>query len=318
MNNADNVTAGELLNILCPMLTQFAAVAREGQITKAATALDVPQPTVTRHLARLENVLGVRLCKRVPSGMELTPAGERLREPVDQALAMLAEAIDGLDSCRVLQRISVGFLHTLGEELVPSLLRQFAEEHPDCQFSLVETSADQLLHRLTEGQVELCLTSPLPVESGVSVTRLGVQQLVLAVPAHHELAAQTAIPLAAAASDDFMSLEPQNYMRQMADNLCRVAGFEPRITFEAAGISTLRGLVAAGLGVAIVPLAPAPIAGMAEVPLTDAGAYREIGLAWRARTSISRAAVVFRDFLTQQFDGGAPLRYGISQKDSHE
>jgi DNA-binding transcriptional LysR family regulator len=311
MNNADNVTAGELLNILCPMLTQFSAVAREGQITKAASALEVPQPTVTRHLARLENVLGVRLCKRVQGGIELTPAGDRLVEPVERALALLAEAIDGLDSCSVLQQISVGFLHTLGEEMVPSLLRRFGEQHPDYKFSLIEASADQLLHRLTEGHVELCLTSPLPVETGVNVARLGVQQLVLAVPAHHELARETRIPLAAAASDDFVSLEPQNYMRQMSDNLCRVAGFEPRITFEAAGISTLRGLVAAGLGVAIVPLAPSPIAGLVEISLTDPDAYREIGLAWQARTGIRRAAIVFRDFVTQQFGDGA-RQYGIS------
>ena len=73
MNNADNGTAEQLLNVLCPMFTQFAAVARELQITKAAKALDVPQPTVTRHLARLENVLGVRLCKRVRGGIALTP-----------------------------------------------------------------------------------------------------------------------------------------------------------------------------------------------------------------------------------------------------
>jgi DNA-binding transcriptional LysR family regulator len=109
MNNAENVTADALLNILCPMFTQFAAVARERQITKAASALDVPQPTVTRHLARLENVLGVRLCKRVQGGIALTPEGERLVDPVEEALGLLAQAIDRLDSSNVLQRISFGF-----------------------------------------------------------------------------------------------------------------------------------------------------------------------------------------------------------------
>jgi DNA-binding transcriptional LysR family regulator len=320
MNNAGNVTADKLLNVLCPMFTQFAAVARERQITKAASALDVPQPTVTRHVARLENVLGVRLCKRVQGGIALTPEGDSLVEPVEQALALLAQAIDGLDSGSVLQRISLGFLHTLGEEMVPSLLRRFGEEHPEYKFSLVEASADQLLDRLTEGHVELCLTSPLPVDPDIAVIRLGVQQLVLAVPAQHDLARETEIPLAAAASDDFVALEPHNYMRQMSDNLCRLAGFEPRITFEAAGISTLRGLVAAGLGVAIVPMAPSPVAGLIEVRVSDSDAFREIGLAWRARTGIRQAAIVFRDFVTRQFDNvaargcdaGTILRYGIS------
>lgn len=301
MNNAENITADALLNILCPMFTQFAAVARERQITKAASALNVPQPTVTRHLARLENVLGVRLCKRVQGGMELTPEGERFVEPVEEALGLLAHAIDELDSSNLLQRISFGFLHTLGEEMVPSLLRQFAVENPQFKFSLVEASADQLLNRLTADHIELCLTSPLPADPDLEVVRLGVQQLVLAVPAGHELAQETEIPLAAAASDDFVGLEPHNLMRQMSDDLCRVAGFEPRITFEAAGISTLRGLVAAGLGVAIVPVAPSPVPRLVELPLADSGAYREIGLAWRARTASRQAAIVFREFVRRRF-----------------
>jgi len=300
MNNLHKATAAEILNILCPMLTQFAAVAREGQITKAASALDVPQPTITRHLARLESVLGVRLYKRVQGGMSLTAAGDRLVAPVEQALALLGEVIDGLDSGNVSQRISFGFLHTLGEEMVPSLLWRFGREHPEYRFSLVEASADQLLQRLAEGDIELCLTSPLPVESGVDTARLGMQKLVLAVPAHHELARETQTPLAAAASDDFVSLKPHNYMRQMSDNLCRIAGFEPRVAFEAAGISTLRGLVAAGLGVAIVPVAPSPVSGLVEVSLTDPDAYREIGLAWRTKSGIRRAALTFRDFMTRQ------------------
>jgi DNA-binding transcriptional LysR family regulator len=192
--------------------------------------------------------------------------------------------------------------------MVPSLLRRFATEHPQFKFSLVEASADQLLNRLTAGNIELCLTSPLPVNPDVDVVRLGVQQLVLAVPPQHDLARETEIPLAAAASDDFVGLEPHNYMRQMSDNLCRVAGFEPRITFEAAGISTLRGLVAAGLGVAIVPVAPSPVPGLIELPLCDSDAYREIGLAWRARTGLRQRAIVFRDFVTRRFDSATTTR----------
>src|SRR5690349_3197577 len=140
MNNLHKATAAEILNILCPMLTQFAAVAREGQITKAASALDVPQPTITRHLARLESVLGVRLYKRVQGGMSLTAAGDRLVAPVEQALGLLGEAIDGLDSGIVSQRISFGFLHMLGVVLVQSFVSRFGSEHPEYSFSVVEAS----------------------------------------------------------------------------------------------------------------------------------------------------------------------------------
>ncbi|MFI5613421.1 LysR family transcriptional regulator [Amycolatopsis sp. NPDC051903] len=283
------------------MFVQFAAVAREGQVTKAAAALGVPQPTVTRHLARLENVLGVRLYTRAQGGMTLTTDGEQLVKPVQQALGVLATAIDDLQARAAREQVRLGFLHTLGEQAVPLLLRRFARQAPLIKFAMVQDSADQLLRRLREGQLELCLTSPLPAQPDVEVARLGQQRLVLAVPASHVLAGEPEVPLAAAASDDFVTLGAGNHMRQMADNLCRAAGFEPRVAFETAGISTVRGLVAAGLGVAIVPAAPAPVAGLVEVPLTDAGAYREVGLVWRVDVELAGPARRFRSFAVDEF-----------------
>ncbi len=301
MNSPPELNSDDVLNILCPMFVQFAAVAREGQVTKAAAALGVPQPTLTRHLARLESVLGVRLYARVQGGMTLTADGEKLVQPVKHALDVLAAAIDGLQAGAARQHVRLGFLHTLGERMLPRLLRRFAEQSPSIKFSFVQDSADQLLRRLSAGEVEMCLTSPVPVRPDVGVARLGLQHLVLAVPADHVLAEEVDAPLAAAASDDFVTLAPGNYMRQMADDLCRSAGFEPRIAFEAAGVSTLRGFVAAGLGVAIVPAAPTPVPGLVEVPLTDAGAFREVGLIWPADVELAEPARLFRRFVVGQF-----------------
>jgi DNA-binding transcriptional LysR family regulator len=303
----------KVLNALCPMLVQFAAVAREGQITRAAAELGVPQPTVTRHLARLESVLGVRLFTRGPGGITLTPDGESLLEPVEQALDLLLSGVSSLSTAGPGEpRISLAFLHTLGEETVPSLLRRFGEAAPHATFSLVQDSAVGLLQRLADGEADLCLTSPLPDVPDLSVVRLGVQRLVLAVPKHHDLAREPEIALAAAASEDFVTLEPDNQMRKMADALCQAVGFEPRITFEASGVSTLRGLVAASLGVAIVPAAPSPAAGVTEVPLTDEGAYREIGLAWRRNASPPALADEFRRFVIDRFGSGPfTVRDGI-------
>jgi DNA-binding transcriptional LysR family regulator len=301
------------LNALCPILVQFAAVAREGQITRAADALGVPQPTVTRHLARLEGVLGVRLYTRGPGGVTLTADGEMLLEPVGRVLALLLGGVSRLEAAGPGERrVSLAFLHTLGEETVPSLLREFGEIAPHATFSLIQDSANGLLRRLADGEVELCLTSPLPDDPALNVVRLGVQRLVLAVPEHHDLAREPATALAAAASEDFVTLEPHNHMRNMADALCQAVGFEPHITFEASGVSTLRGLVAAGLGVAIVPAAPSPAAGVVEVPLADKGAYREIGLAWRRDISLPGLAEEFRRFVVDRF-GSEPftVRDGI-------
>lgn len=292
----------KVLNAFCPMFVQFAAVAREGQITRAAATLGIPQPTVTRHLARLESMLGVRLFTRVQGGMVLTADGERLLEPVEAALALLLSGVDRLRAVPPERRVSVAFLHTLGEETLPSLLRSFGEVAPHVRFSLVQDSADQLLRRLLDGEVELCVTSPLPEVPQLDVVCLGVQRLVLAVPEHHDLAREQATALAAAASEDFVTLEPDNHMRKMADALCLAVGFEPRVTFEASGVSTLRGLVAAGLGVAILPAAPSSATGVVEVPLTDKGAYREIGLAWRRQVVLPEPTEEFRRFVIERFE----------------
>ena len=301
MNTYKGATAQEILNSLCPMLTQFAAVAREGQITKAANALKVPQPTVTRHLASLESILGVRLGKRTREGISLTDEGEKLIEPIQEATTILANAIDRLTSHSVVQATSFGFLHTLGEEVVPGLLREFADCHENYRFSLMESSADQLLGSLADGDVELCITAPLPESSLFSVRSLGLQQIVLAVPEHHELSGEKNVPLSAVASDEFVTFEWGNHMRRISDSLCYEAGFEPRIAFEAGEIGTLRGLVAAGLGVALVPAAPSPIRGLVEIVLADPAAVREIGLVWLAHGELRPQTKKFREFIIERF-----------------
>jgi DNA-binding transcriptional LysR family regulator len=104
----------------------------------------------------------------------------------------------------------------------------------------------------------LCLTSPLPDEAGLVVRRLDEQRLRLVVPAGHRLAHRRRIRLAEAAADVFVTLEPGFGLRRITDALCAEAGFTPRVAFEGEEAETLRGLVAAGLGVALLPPRPSP------------------------------------------------------------
>jgi DNA-binding transcriptional LysR family regulator len=293
MNRRDS-ELDSLLNVLSPMFVQFAEVARVGQVTRAAARLGVPQPSVTRHIARLENVLGVRLFSRTPRGLELTAAGRSLVDPVERALTALTDGIAALDRGTTSAPVSLGFLHTLGELVVPDLLRSFKEVCPEVVFALRQDSADRLLADLAEGAIDLCLTSPAPDQADLRSVGLGTQRLVLAVPEGHDLADLESTQLVAAASDDFVTLGENNHLRLLVEGLCRGVGFEPRVVFEASGVSTIRGLVAVGMGVSVVPPAPAPIAGLVEVPLSDDGAYREIALAWRASSPLPPAVQDFR------------------------
>jgi len=131
--------------------------------------------------------------------------------------------------------------------------------------------------------------------------RVLVEPLVLAVPTTHRLAAHDAVPLADVAHEPFVLRRAPSGMRTTTLALCAAAGFEPQVAFEADDVATVRGLVGAGLGVGVVPAmglsAPTTFAGVRLVPLRDADARRDVGLAWVAGRQLLPSAEAFRRFV---------------------
>ena len=119
----------------------------------------------------------------------------------------------------------------------------------------------------------------------------------LVVPADHRLATRKRIRLAEAADEIFVTLEPGYGLRRITDDLCKEAGFRPRIAFEGEEAETLRGLVAAGLGVALLPPPAVPRPGVAELTVTAPRAAREIGVAWLADRPDTPPVAAFKKFL---------------------
>ena len=292
--------ADAALDALVPRLRQFIAVAREEHLTRAAEALGVPQPTLSRSMARLEADLAVPLFSRPGRTIRLTRHGRLLLDAAERAVAALAGPIDRLareaDPAR--GRVALAFLHTLGTDAVPRLLRDFRTGHPDVRFTLVQGGADVLLARLLAGEVDICLTAPLPAEPGVAVRALDEQRIDLFVPAGHRIARRHGIRLAEAAGEDFICMEPGYGLRIIADELCRAAGFAPRIAFEGEEVATASGLVGAGLGVALLPATPSLLAdpAIAGVRVTEPKAARTVGLAWLEAGQAMGPVCAFRDF----------------------
>ena len=137
--------------------------------------------------------------------------------------------------------------------------------------------------------------------SSVPVSDLLPEPLVLAVPLSHRLAEHEAVALAAVADEPFVMRRAPSGMRSQTLALCEAAGFAPTIDFEADDLPTVRGLVAAGLGVAVVPAmglpAPATFARTRMLPLTEAHAHREVGVAWVTGRPLLPSAESFRRFL---------------------
>lgn len=285
--------------VLAPRLAQFAAIARQEHVTRAAEQLGIPQPTLSRALARLEADLGVDLFTRQGRSLRLTPAGRTFLRAAERSLAEVERAAHAvrLDADPDGGLVAFGFLHTLGSETVPALLRAFREEHPRVRFQLVQTYGESLLDRLRAGELDLCLTSPPPDRSGLVVRRLDEQRLRLVVPLGHRLAGRRRVRLAEAAAEEFVTLEPGYGLRRITDALCAEAGFSPRVAFEGEEAETLRGLVAAGLGVALLPPPAVPRPGVAEVTVTAPRAVREIGVAWLDGHPDTPPVAAFKTFL---------------------
>ena len=267
-------------------------------MTKAAVRLGLAQSTLSRNIARLEADLGVPLFVRVGRAVRLTRQGQQLLPHVERALVALGDGLDELaaelDPDR--GRVAFAFLNSLGVRAVPVILRDFRARHPAVTFALVQNSHDEMLVKLRSGTVDLCLTSPPPDEPGLRTRKLDEQRLALLVPRGHRLAGRRRIRLIEAADEDFVGLERGYGLRRITDDCCRQAGFEPRLAFEGEEIDTVLGLVATGLGVALLPtgLAGRFAHDVVELTVIAPPTSRAIALVWLADRVLPPPVDAFR------------------------
>ncbi|UQI48215.1 LysR substrate-binding domain-containing protein [Streptomyces sp. HU2014] len=284
---------------LTPRLAQFVAVARHEHVTRAAQQLQMPQSTLSRSMVRIEKDLGVALFARHGRTVSLTAAGRAFLASVEKALSDVDRAAESVqaDADPTSGKVAFGFLHTLGSETVPELIRAFRADHPRVRFQLVQGYGEAMLERLRYGDLDLCLTSPLPDAPDLAARRLDEQKLRLVVPEDHPLASRKRVRLAEAATELFVTLEPGYGLRRITDALCAEAGFTPKVAFEGEDPETLRGLVAAGLGVGLLPPPAVPRPGVVELTVTAPRAFREIGVAWLDGHPDTAPVAAFKKFL---------------------
>ncbi|WP_369376833.1 LysR family transcriptional regulator [Streptomyces sp. cg36] len=294
-----NSNEEDIVTALAPRLAYFAGVARHEHVTRAAQELGVPQSTLSRAMVRLEEDLGVALFARRGRTVSLTPAGRTFLASAERALAEVARAAESVrsDADPATGKVAFGFLHTMGSETVPGLIRAFRVDHPRVRFTLVQNYGEAMIERLRAGELDLCLTSPVPDAPDLVARRLDEQRLRLVVPEDHRLATRRRVRLAEAADETFVTLEPGYGLRRITDDLCARAGFTPRVAFEGEEAETLRGLVAAGLGVALLPPPAVARPGVVELTVTAPRAVREIGVAWLDGHPDTPPVAAFKAFL---------------------
>jgi len=291
------VSHENLTTQVAPHLLLLTTLRKTSNITQTAALLGIPQPTVSRRIAALARVLGGPLTVPAGRGIRLTRAAELLADAAERGLA----AVDA--GARLAReeispetgRVVLGFLHLLGRSLVPSLLRGYSAQRPGVRFTLVQGSRQDMVDRLLAGELDLTLLAPLPDDPALEGAALLEQDILLSVPAGHRLAGRARVRMTELAAERFVLLEPGYGLRRITDDLCAAAGFTPRIAFEGQESDTVRGLVAAGLGVALLPrFEPGSPAGVAEVPI-DPPVQRTIGLVWRTGEHLPPAVAGFRE-----------------------
>ncbi|WP_052593667.1 LysR family transcriptional regulator [Luteipulveratus mongoliensis] len=280
----------------------FVVLAEEENVTAAAARLQMSQPTLSRMLGRLERRLGVPLFDRHGRRLSLNDTGNRYAEHVrraDRELALAEQVVADLtaEGPRV---VRLGFLHSFGTWLVPDLVRRAREHDPSLSFELVQDAADVIRDGVIDGSLDLGILSPQPTSRQVTWRRLMRQSVVLAVPPGHAVETRRGVRVEELEGEAFVSMPPEYGMRQMLDDACAAAGFEPRIVVECQDLHTVAGLVSAGIGVALLPAEQTPrySAGVATTPLLGAGAGRDVGLVWARHRPLSAPARAVRDIVS--------------------
>jgi LysR family transcriptional activator of glutamate synthase operon len=287
-----------IIPVLVRDLYWLVSLADNEHVTDTAAILGVSQPTLSRALARLEDELGARVFERVPTGVQLNPNGELIVAAARDMLAryeqLLAELSSRLDPDSGVVRLA--FLDSMATSLVPRLLRAFHEHAPRIRVLLSQEPAHDILRDLTTGACELAITSTQPA-GDFGWLPLQHERLVLIVPPSHRLGKRKRVELAELVDDELVTTPLGFGHRSLVTALLAEAGIAMKVSFESADLATIEGLVAAGLGVAIVPEQFAGQSGTIGIALTTLNARRTVGLTFRTDHELAPPAARLLSFI---------------------
>lgn len=260
---------------------------------KAADACFVSQPTLSTQVKKLEEELGVTLVERAPRKVMLTVAGQ---DVVARARRILADVEQMKESARRSQdpgsgTLRLGVFPTLGPYLLPHVLPQLQLRFPNLELLLVEEKSDVLLDRLRQGKLDAALLAMPVHDEQLHAEVLFDEPFLLAAPAQHPLASKATMTMDQLADETLLLLEDGHCLRDQALDVCRLSGANERTGFRATSLETLRQMVAAGVGVTLLPALSvhAPVVQPANIRLvsfSDPVPSRQIALVWRRSSAL--------------------------------
>jgi LysR family transcriptional regulator, hydrogen peroxide-inducible genes activator len=270
-------------------------VAETLNFTRAAAELHLAQPSLSQQIRKLEQELGFPLFERGPARVQPTPEGTLFLPHARAVLDRLAEAALAAEEIRGVQRgqVTLGISPIAGAHLLPPLLRLARERLPGIELSTREGGLEELLVLLEQGAVDLAMVL-LPVnDARFACTPLLDEEIVLVLPSGHPLAGDRSVELALLRDEPFVLLTHDYGLRRRVEEECAAAGFAPRVVLQSREVGVVQALVAAGLGVTLLPASAVRrdlATWVGRVLSGGAPPHRRIGLAHRADRYVTIAA----------------------------
>jgi len=282
-------------------LRYFLEVARLRNFTRAAGRLHLAQAALSEQIRKLEAEFGTALFVRGRRESTLTAAGETLVPRAELLLAQAEDAQRAVTAVAGLRagRLIVACIPTVSACLLPPVIAAFRQRYPGVELMLAEDTSENVAEWVRTGRAEIGFVQLPAVGRDFEVQVLLTEGFVLLLPARHRATRTSSVRLADFAAEPFIFYKGR--ARESALDACRRAGFEPRIACETGGVETICALVAAGLGVAVVPALAARQPGRSVVarPIREPKVQRQLGLLRRRGYAASAAAEAFVSVLRE-------------------
>ncbi|PID01406.1 LysR family transcriptional regulator [Sporosarcina sp. P2] len=233
-------------------LRYFIAVAEELNFSRAAKRLHITQPPLSMQIQNLEKELDVLLFTRTNRSVELTEAGQQFYKDIVKIIDSLEGSIENVKRIHLgkLGSLHVGFVGSATYDILPAVLREFRQQYPNIQVHLSELSTPAQLEALRENEIDVGVLRPPVLDETLHTEIVSIDPCVLAVPKQHPLLELKAVTLDDLKPYPFVLLSPRTWPGLYTEilGLCN-----PVIQQEALEFQTVIGLVAAGIGITIVP-----------------------------------------------------------------
>lgn len=268
-------------------LRYLVALADEQHFTRAAARAQIAQPALSQQIRKLEQELGVPLVDRTTRRVHVTEAGELLAARARRVLAELDDARAELEQLTglVSGRVTIGLTQTPGPLDLVRLLAEYHARVPQVELVVREDLSTTLADELRADTLDLAFLSLVDEADrrGLEVEPLAAEPLVLAVPDDHRLARRARVAIRDLRDEELVAFSEGATIRRAVRRVALEAGFEPRIAFETREVARMRAIVAAGLGVAVLPRSDAERPGprVHTVALHRPALQHRISLCWR-------------------------------------